>query len=379
MSLRIIWNDITKVKADVVVTPASREPRIGRGLDAAIHDAAGKQLEAWRCTMGTISPGVVHVSPSYNLAASTGARHIIHALGPAWSARHVGTIMPALDDTYLRILLAAKKISDCETVSIPVLSSGKFGMPIAKAMAAAVNAITAFLDVVPDLTVQLVGIDSDFHDVALKSYGKYYVETGYSPKDEQAYRKVHPHRGRRNNQASTFTTDEHDPYFQEIAFDEVMSGTTFKEAFRKLWDIAVVSWEREHGKMSVNPYKGVKAFSFLTGIAPGTIKNYRTDRSGAASTSKDKVFAICVALRLPLNYAEALLKKCHYAFNPRDQRERLVRTYIEGRGGSVKELNAQLAGKNLAPLDTHREDRGASSSSSPKKEVNAVKSIRETP
>ncbi len=363
MSLRIIWNDITKVKADVVVTPASREPRVGRGLDSAIHAAAGKQLEAWRCATGTISPGVVYVSPSYNLAASTGARHIIHALGPVWLKDHEGTIMPALDDTYLRILLAARKIPGCETVSIPVLSSGKFGMPIAKALAAAVNAITAFLDVVPDLTVKLVGIDSDFHDEALKSYGKYYVETGYSPKDEKAYRKVHPYRGRRNNQVSAFTTDEHDPYFKEIAFDEVMSGTTFKEAFNKLWDIAVVSWENKHGKRVANPYKGVRKFAKLTGIAPGTIKNYRTQQSGVDTTSKDKVFAICVALRLPLNYAEALLKKCHYAFNLRDQREKAVRTYIEGRGGSVQELNEKLARTGYAPLDTHREAKRSSSSS----------------
>ncbi len=362
MSLQIIWNDITKVKADAVVTPASREPRVGKGLDSAIHAAAGKSLEAWRSTVGTISPGVVYVSPSYNLKASTGAGHIIHALGPAWLKGHEGTIMPALDDTYLRILLAAKKIPGCETVSIPVLSSGKFGMPIEKAMAAAVNAITAFLDVVPDLTVKLVGIDSDFHDEALKNYREYYVETGYSKKDETAYRQVYRFRKRRHDQVSAFTMDEHDPYFQEIAFDEVMSGTTFKEAFMKLWNIAVLSWEKKHGKRAVNPFKGIARFSILTGLTAGTIKNYRAPQSGADSTSKDKVFAICVGLRLPLNYAEALLKKCHHAFNLKDPREKAVRAYIEARGGSVQELNEKLAGMKFKPLDTRRKVKRSSSS-----------------
>lgn len=32
MSLKIIWNDILNEKADAIVTPASRNPRIGIGL-----------------------------------------------------------------------------------------------------------------------------------------------------------------------------------------------------------------------------------------------------------------------------------------------------------------------------------------------------------
>ena len=41
MSLKIIWNDILKEKADAIVTPASRNPRIGIGLDRIVHEVAG--------------------------------------------------------------------------------------------------------------------------------------------------------------------------------------------------------------------------------------------------------------------------------------------------------------------------------------------------
>ena len=44
MALRIIWNDILQEKADAIVTPASRNPRIGTGLDKLVHQVAGPEL-----------------------------------------------------------------------------------------------------------------------------------------------------------------------------------------------------------------------------------------------------------------------------------------------------------------------------------------------
>ena len=41
MALRIIWNDILQEKTGAIVTPASRNPRIGTGLDKLVHQVAG--------------------------------------------------------------------------------------------------------------------------------------------------------------------------------------------------------------------------------------------------------------------------------------------------------------------------------------------------
>ena len=44
MALHIIWNDILQEKADAIVTPTSRNPRIGTGLDKLVHQAVDSQI-----------------------------------------------------------------------------------------------------------------------------------------------------------------------------------------------------------------------------------------------------------------------------------------------------------------------------------------------
>ena len=50
MPFQIIRNDITKVKADAIVNTANPKPRIGRGTDSAIYEAAGEETR-WNVDM----------------------------------------------------------------------------------------------------------------------------------------------------------------------------------------------------------------------------------------------------------------------------------------------------------------------------------------
>ncbi len=359
MSLQIIWNDITKVRADAVVTPASRKPRIGRGLDGVIHKAAGAELLDRRREMGPIGPGVVHVSPSYGLERTTGAKYVIHALGPIWNKSRPSTIKPALDDTYLRVLLKARAIG-CKVVSVPVMSSGKFGMPMGRAVDAAVSAINAFLEAVPDMTVKLVGIDSDFHAHVLRNYSEWYVETGYTTDEERVYRRGNS-RDRADGEFKGLGIDEENDYFNEMAFGEIMDGTTFKEAFKALWNR--VDAASGKGGVSGSLRRRAVRLALETGISERTIKHYATPQSGSETTGKDKILAICVALRLPIEYAEALLKKCSHAFTPGDQRDAYIKAYVEARRGDVYKLNMELAKNNFKPLDTRHGARSGVSKS----------------
>jgi O-acetyl-ADP-ribose deacetylase (regulator of RNase III) len=81
MPYQIIRNDITRVKADVIVNTANPHPVIGRGTDSAIYAAAGeKQLLAARKEIGDIARGEAAVTPAFNLPA----KYIIHTVGPSW-------------------------------------------------------------------------------------------------------------------------------------------------------------------------------------------------------------------------------------------------------------------------------------------------------
>ena len=45
MPFKIVRNDITKVKADVIVNTANPNPICASGTDLAIYEAAGKEVE----------------------------------------------------------------------------------------------------------------------------------------------------------------------------------------------------------------------------------------------------------------------------------------------------------------------------------------------
>ena len=56
MPFKIVRNDITKVKADVIVNTANPNPICASGTDLAIYEAAGKeQLLAERAGIGKIA------------------------------------------------------------------------------------------------------------------------------------------------------------------------------------------------------------------------------------------------------------------------------------------------------------------------------------
>ena len=65
MPFEIIRNDITKVKADVIVNTANPHAVIGAGTDSAIYHAAGeKELLAERKKIGDIAPGQAAETPA---------------------------------------------------------------------------------------------------------------------------------------------------------------------------------------------------------------------------------------------------------------------------------------------------------------------------
>ena len=70
MPFKIVRNDITKVKADVIVNTANPNPICASGTDLAIYEAAGKEkLLAERANIGKIARGDIAVTGAYSLNA----------------------------------------------------------------------------------------------------------------------------------------------------------------------------------------------------------------------------------------------------------------------------------------------------------------------
>ena len=69
MPLYIVRNDITKIKADAIVTAANPHALVGGGVDRAIHAAAGPGLLRAREEIGDIATGDAAVTSAFFLPA----------------------------------------------------------------------------------------------------------------------------------------------------------------------------------------------------------------------------------------------------------------------------------------------------------------------
>ena len=68
-------------------------------------------------------------------------------------------------------------------------------------------------------------------------------------------------------------------------------------------------------------------------------------------TSKDKVFALCAAMRLTPDCSKFLLASSGHRFES-TERDELVYSFIESGGGNIGELNELLRRRGVSPLKT---------------------------
>jgi O-acetyl-ADP-ribose deacetylase (regulator of RNase III) len=138
MPLKIIRQDVSAIECDSMVCPTNEELCPTGGTDLAIHEAAGEGFSEYCKGIGRLACGQVAQAPGFN----TGAKHILLVVGPTFDGteRSVG----ALRDCYRRILAEAQGLG-CESIAIPLISSGANGFPKKDALRVAVDEITGFL------------------------------------------------------------------------------------------------------------------------------------------------------------------------------------------------------------------------------------------
>ena len=164
MALQIIRNNIVNVEADAIVNTANPKVAVGRGVDLAIYEAAGREkLLAARAEIGEMIPGQAAYTPAFDL----NAKYIIHTVGPAWRGGGFGE-RETVAACYRNSLWLAKQL-ECESIAFPLLATGTYGFPKDEALRIAIAEISSFL-LDNDMEVMLVVYDKESFRVSGKLF-----------------------------------------------------------------------------------------------------------------------------------------------------------------------------------------------------------------
>jgi O-acetyl-ADP-ribose deacetylase (regulator of RNase III) len=137
--MMVIIDDITRLEVDAVVNPAGRRLETPRGVEAAIHAAAGERLSEACRLVGTCEPGSATSTPGFELPA----RSIIHTVGPIWNGGR-NDEEALLRACYQRSLEIASELK-CASVAFPCISTGEYGYPRHDASRIAIEVMSNFL------------------------------------------------------------------------------------------------------------------------------------------------------------------------------------------------------------------------------------------
>lgn len=154
MPLKIVRNDITKMKTDAIVNAANPQLKMGGGVCGAIFAAAGPEELQRECDrIGGCEVGQAVITGAGRLPA----KYIIHTVGPIWRGGGHGEAK-LLRDSYLNSLRLAVE-HKCKSISFPLISSGIYGYPRDQALHIAVSSIGEFLLENDEIDVYLVIFD----------------------------------------------------------------------------------------------------------------------------------------------------------------------------------------------------------------------------
>ncbi len=154
--------DITQEDADVVVNAANTSLLGGRGVDGAIHRAAGPSVLEECKKIGGCATGEAVITNAGNLKA----KKIIHTPGPVW---HGGSQSESvkLAGCYENSFRLAKE-NGLKTIAFPAISTGVYRYPIEKATWIAIE--------------EGIRAQDDFDEI---------IYVCFSKKDYEAYKKVY--------------------------------------------------------------------------------------------------------------------------------------------------------------------------------------------
>ena len=141
-SLQIAQGDIIIEEADAIVNAANEHLAHGGGVAWAISKKGGPKIQqesdAWVHTYGPVS----HAHPAWTSGGTLPAKFVIHAVGPVWGD---GDEDNKLSDAVTGSLQVADELN-CESISMPAISTGIFGFPKDRAAGIIFKAVAAYFE-----------------------------------------------------------------------------------------------------------------------------------------------------------------------------------------------------------------------------------------
>lgn len=329
MPFQIIRNDITKVKADIIVNTANPDPIIGAGTDSAIYTAAGRdQLLAERQKIGTISPGKTVYTPTFKLSA----KYIIHTVGPIWYGGEQGE-RDILRSCYINSLKLAVELK-AQSIAFPLIATGTYGFPKSEALNIALAEIGKFL-LSHDMDVILVVFDKKAFELSGEMFSSIeeYIDENYVREQREREYYDYNSSSHLNKYWLRLSNLPCAPIFYESAksvgmsLDEMLNTDedTFQQRLFHLIDERELDDVTVYKKANINR----KVFSRIR-CKP----DYRPKKRTAV--------AFAIALELDMGQTLDLLARAEITFSPSNKFDIIISYFITNHIYDIFEINAAL-------------------------------------
>ena len=158
--LELAQGDITQEQVDAIVNAANTSLLGGGGVDGAIHRAGGPTILEECRKLGGCPTGEAKITTAGRMAA----RYVIHTVGPIYRNGQHGE-SELLTSCYQRSMEVAME-HGVKTLAFPAISCGVYGYPIPEAAHIALQTVSAFMCVHPEiLLVRFVLFSKDTYDI----------------------------------------------------------------------------------------------------------------------------------------------------------------------------------------------------------------------